>query len=92
MKEIERAISISLGTQKGTLDKDVLIADYTRDEVYDMNLVRSDTEYDGKANDWLLLAEQQLRFFSDIKQYMVNLKIIQQNLENEIEDILDYID
>ena len=92
MKEIERAISISLGTQKGTLDKDVLIADYTRDEVCDMNLVRRDTEYDGKANDWLLLAEQQLRFFSDIKQYMVNLKIVQQNLENEIEDILDYIE
>lgn len=30
MKEIECAISISLGTQKGTLDKDALIADYTR--------------------------------------------------------------
>ena len=31
-------------------------------------------------------------FFADIKQYMTNLEIVKRNLDNEIEDILDYIE
>lgn len=92
MKEIEQAISISLGTPKGTMYEMKLITDYIGEEVCDMNLVRRDTEFDGKINDWLYWAEQQFRFFADVKQYTINLKIVQQNLENEIEDILDYIE
>lgn len=92
MKEIEQAISISLGTPKDTQYEINMIDDYTRDEVDDVELVKRDTGFDGKENNWLCLAEQQLRFFTDIKQYMVNLRIVQQNLENEIEDILDYIE
>lgn len=92
MKEIEQAISISLGTPKGTMYEMKLITDYMGEEVCDMNLVRRDTEFDGKINDWLYWAEQQFRFFADVKQYTINLKIVQQNLENEIEDILDYIE
>lgn len=92
MKEIEQAISISLGTPKDTKYEANMIDDYTREEVDDVELVKRDTAFDGKENNWLYLAEQQLRFFTDIKQYMVNLRIVQQNLENEIEDILDYIE
>ena len=92
MKEIEQAISISLGIPKGTMYEMKLINDYMGEEVCDMNLVRRDTEFAGKVNDWLYWAEQQLRFFADVKQYMINLKIVQINLENEIEDILDYIE
>lgn len=93
MKKIEQAISVSLGTKADAENTENVSDDYyVRKEVCDMNLVRRDTDFDGKETDWLQLAEQQLKFFTDIKQYMVNLKIVQQNLENEIEDILDHIE
>lgn len=70
MKEIEQAISISLGTPKGTMYEMKLITDYMGEEVCDMNLVRRDTEFDGKINDWLYWAEQQFRFFADVLRWI----------------------
>ena len=58
MKEIEQAISVSLGTKvDAEYARNVSDDYYTREEEYDMNLVRRDTGFDGKENDWLVLCQ-----------------------------------
>lgn len=90
MQEIEKAISISLGTKKDMGHECAMLDD--KEEVEHMDLVRRDTAFDNSHCDWIQVAREQMIFFTDIKQYMVNLELIRQNLDNEIEDILDYIE
>lgn len=90
MQEIEQAICISLGTKRDT-NYELEIA-RVKEEVIDMELVRCDTAFDNGHGDWLQMAREQMIFFADIKQYMTNLEIVKRNLDNEIEDILDYIE
>lgn len=90
MQEIEQAICISLGTKRDT--KYELEIARVKEEVIDMELVRRDTAFDNGHGDWLQMAREQMIFFADIKQYMTNLEIVKRNLDNEIEDILDYIE
>lgn len=90
MQEIERAICISLGTKRDA-NYELEIA-RVKEEVIDMELVRCDTAFDKGHGDWLQMAREQMIFFADIKQYMINLEIVKRNLDNEIEDILDYIE
>ena len=90
MQEIEKAIFISLGTRKDA-GYEQAITDI-EEEVISMDLVRKDTAFDDRHCDWLQTAREQMIFFADIKQYMVNLELVKRNLDNEIEDILDYIE
>ena len=90
MQEIEQAIFISLGTRKDKGYEQAILD--VREEVKRMDLVRRDTAFDNSHSDWLQVAREQMIFFADIKQYMVNLELVKQNLDNEIEDILDYIE
>ncbi|MGN0169216.1 MAG: type II toxin-antitoxin system PemK/MazF family toxin [Lachnospiraceae bacterium] len=90
MQEIEQAIFISLGTRKD-LGYERVILD-AKEEVNRMDLVRRETAFDDIHCDWLQVAREQMIFFADIKQYMVNLEVVRRNLDNEIEDILDYIE
>ena len=90
MQEIEQAIFISLGTRKDAGYEQAILD--AREEVKSMDLVRRDTAFDNSHSDWLQVAREQMIFFADIKQYMVNLELVKQNLDNEIEDILDYIE
>ena len=90
MQEIEKAIFISLGTKKDMGHECAMLDD--KEEVEHMDLVRRDTAFDNSHCDWIQVAREQMIFFTDIKQYMVNLELIRQNLDNEIEDILDYIE
>lgn len=90
MLEIEQAIFISLGTRKDAGYERAILS--TEEEVKSMDLVRRDTAFDDSHYDWLQVAREQMIFFADIKQYMVNLELVKQNLDNEIEDILDYIE
>jgi len=90
MQEIEKAIFISLGTRKDE-GYEQAITDI-EEEVKNMDLVRKDTAFDNRHCDWLQVAREQMIFFDDIKQYMINLELVKRNLDNEIEDILDYIE
>lgn len=92
MEKIEQAIAVSLGTDKSAEYARNLNDYYTEEEAKKMDLVKKNTVFDGKEINWLQFAEQQLKFFTEIKQYMVNLTISLQNIDNEIEDILDYIE
>lgn len=90
MKEIEQAISISLGTKNDARYEHTM--KNVEEEVKNMDLVRRETAFDGKNCDWLQVAREQMLFFADIKQYMINLELVKRNLDAEIEDILDYIE
>ena len=46
-----------------------------RKETEDMDLVRRDTAFDGKNNDWMAFAMQQAEFYRNANQYIVNIKV-----------------
>lgn len=50
---------------------------------------RNYTPYDGKENDWLTFARQQAEFYRNASQYIVNLQITINEINQEIEDILE---
>lgn len=90
MKEIEQAIFISLGTKKDAQYEQAVMN--MEKEVKNMDLVRRETAFDNAKCDWIKVAREQMVFFADIKQYMINLELVKKNLDAEIEDILDYIE
>lgn len=91
MDKIDQAICTSLGT-KGNFSYESMTFDEESKEVETMDTkLKKDTTFDGKENNWLQFAEQQLIFFSEIKQYMINLEITREITENETAGILDYI-
>lgn len=49
---------------------------------------RKYTPYDGKENDWLAFARQQAEFYRNAGQYIANLQIAINEINQEIEDIL----
>lgn len=91
MKEIEKAMRVSLGTMENASYEQMIVTVASK-EVDDMGLVRKDTHFDNQHCDWLQMAKEQMTFFADIKQYMINLQIQLDNIEEEIEDILDHIE
>ena len=50
---------------------------------------RNYTPYDGKENDWLTFARQQAEFYRNASQYIANLQITINEINQEIEDILE---
>ncbi len=90
MKKIEQAIFISLGAKKDALYEQAIMK--VDEEEMKMELIRRDTVFDDSHYDWIRVAEEQMSFFADIKQYMINLEVVKRNLDNEIEGILDYIE
>ena len=63
-----------------------------RKETEDMDLVRRDTAFDGKNNDWMAFAMQQAEFYRNANQYIVNIKVDIEEIEQEIADLMDEID
>lgn len=62
------------------------------EETEDMDLVRRDTVFDEKDNDWLAFAMQQAMFYRDANQYIVNIMLDIEEIEQEISDLMDEID
>lgn len=91
MREIEKAMRVSLGTMESAPYEQMIVAAANK-EVDKMELVKKDTYFDNQHYNWLQVAKEQMTFFADIKQYMINLQIQLDNTEEEIEDILDYIE
>ena len=63
-----------------------------RKETEDMDLVRRDTAFDGKDNDWMAFAMQQAEFYRSANQYIINIKVDIEEIEQEITDLMDEID
>lgn len=49
---------------------------------------RNATPFDGKENDWLSFAKQQAEFYRNAGQYITNLQIDMEEIDEEIENIL----
>lgn len=49
---------------------------------------RKETPFDGKENDWLAFARQQVEFYQNVGQYISNLRMDISGLDEEIEEIL----
>ena len=57
-----------------------------------MEYVRKETQFDGKKYDWLAFARQQSEFYDNVLQYMVNLQLDMEEIEEAIEDTLVMIE
>ena len=53
-----------------------------------MEYIRKETMYDNKTNDWMTFAREQLDFYQNIPQYMVNLQIEIEAIDSAIEETL----
>ena len=49
---------------------------------------RNSTPFDDKENDWISFAKQQVAFYRNARQYIINLQIDVKEIEDEIEEIL----
>lgn len=54
--------------------------------------VRRDTIYDGVKTNWLEMARQQMSFFGNIGQYIINLKLDIAEIDNAIDEIMNTIE
>lgn len=54
----------------------------------DAGMVRRETVFDGKINDWGQFARQQAEFYENAEQYMYNLELDLEELDEKMEDIL----
>lgn len=63
-----------------------------RRESEEMEHIRRETPFDGKGNDWMAFAMQQAEFYRNANQYIVNLKLDIEEIEEEIADLMDEID
>lgn len=85
MKKVDTAIAVSMGI-KNTAMTD--LEEETAHSFEEDELVKRETALDAENHDWIKFAESQLRFFSNVEQYVINLKCEKKELDREIEDIL----
>lgn len=52
----------------------------------------TETIFDGKANDWLGFARQQMEFYQNAEQYMVNLQIGIDIIDRSIENVMEQME
>lgn len=61
-------------------------------EEYAMDYERIETAFDGKKNDWMAFAMQQAEFYRNAGQYIINLKIEIEDIDNAIADLMDEVE
>lgn len=64
----------------------------TKKEGIEVALMYNETIYDNQENNWMHMIERHMEFYSNIEQYMSNLKIEQEKLEREIEELLVFME
>lgn len=92
MKAIDDAIMVSVGIKSTAKNNNQLICIGTKKEGMNMALMYNETIYDNQQNDWMHMIDQHMQFYSNIEQYMFNLKIEQEKLEREIEELLIFME
>lgn len=63
-------------------------------DAYQEELVmeRHQTVFDGKSNNWIAFARQQVQFYENVKQYMINLQMDIQDIGSRLEEILNTVE
>ncbi|MBQ6815406.1 MAG: hypothetical protein IJP13_07710 [Lachnospiraceae bacterium] len=73
-------------------NQDAFMKEETKEEAY-MNIgQRKETLYDNKKNDWISFAVEQAEFYANAGQYMCNLKLDINELDEKIESVLENIE
>lgn len=49
---------------------------------------RNYTPFDGKQNDWIFFAKQQAEFYKNAEQYITNIQLDIDEIDDEIEEIM----
>lgn len=72
---------------------EVTVSNHLQEEVTEfMERVRVETIFDEKENDWMSFAKEQMLFFGNARQYMINLELELERIDLEIENILFQIE
>lgn len=72
-------------------DNKVVELESTKEEIT-MDYTRKETAFDGKTNDWMAFAIQQAEFYKNAGQYIINLKISMDEIDNTIAELMDEIE
>lgn len=80
MKKIDDAIMVSVGIKSTSKNDNPLVSIESKKEGMKMALMYNETIYDGQNNDWIHMVGQHMEFYSNIEQYISNLKIEQEKL------------
>lgn len=79
--------------EEQTIEKEMIFKrDTIERENDDMDMIRKETTFDGKDNDWMEFAMQQAEFYRNAKQYIINIKLDIQDIGEEISKLMDEID
>ena len=94
MEEVEQALRISLGMTKIIEEtEDFEEQNYsTVDEKEKEELVKRTTMLDEMEHDWEAMVNNQIIFFENIRQYIINQKYEKEKLEKEIGIVLEFIE
>jgi hypothetical protein len=57
-----------------------------------MEFIRRDTAFDDKENDWMAFAMQQAEFYKNANQYIVNIRLDIEEIDDAIDDLMEEIE
>lgn len=90
-RETDRNAYMMPQNRKEEADNCINIIDEQKGENV-MEYVRKETIYDTKTNDWIAFVREQLDFYQNIPQYMINLQIELDAIDSTIEETLVQIE
>lgn len=73
-------------------EEEVSGAELTQENMEEPEMSYAETVYDQKENDWLGFARQQVEFYRNAGQYMMNLQIEIDTIDQEIENVMEKIE
>lgn len=91
-RETDRKLYWETKKQETTVVEDKDIEQEVCEGEATMEYVRKETIYDTRENDWLTFAKEQLDFYQNIPQYMINLQIELDAVDHAIEQTLILIE
>lgn len=95
MSRVDCAIAVSMGIKnkenEGAADIAVSKEIPSKMEDEDLNGSVCKTELDGGQHDWNKMIMEQIKFYSNVSQYLKNLRINKRMIDDEIQTILECI-
>jgi len=65
---------------------------YYEEEQEPMEYIRRETPFDGKENDWMDFALKQVKFYKNANQYIINIKLDIDEIDDSIDDLMEEIE
>ncbi len=74
-----------------TMEETKELQEYHEEETQ-MEYIRKETVFDGKDNDWMAFGRAQAEFYQNAEQYIINLKLDMEEIDNAIWDLMQEIE